>query len=154
MTAPVVRVSRLVPTFTAMEADKHYLVSASISGAAYRTQVSMRGHGVIADEPIEDGGANAGPKPHELICAALASCTAITLRMYVDRKRWEVGEIHVDVRLDRTVTNGIVNAAFRMSVRTDRELSEEQRARMLLVAGKCPVHKTLQSPIAITTELA
>lgn len=137
-----------------MEKEKHYSVGATIDGAPYATRIDVRGHALVGDEPVEEGGADAGPKAHELLCASLAACTAITLRMYTDRKQWDVGDIHVDVRLDRTVINGTVNAAFRMRVRTDAELTAEQRERMLLVAAKCPVHKTLQSPIAITTELA
>lgn len=136
-----------------MEEEKRYSVSARIEGAPYLTRIKIRDHGLVGDEPVDEGGADAGPKAHELLCAALASCTAITLRMYVDRKRWDVGAINVEVRLHRTVTNGIVNAAFRMKVATAKPLSDEQSERMSLVAGKCPVHKTLQSPIAITTEV-
>lgn len=141
------------PDLHPMEAEKHYSVSARIEGAPYLTHIKIREHDLVGDEPLDEGGANAGPKAHEMLCAALASCTAITLRMYVDRKQWDVGAINVQVRLDRTVTNGIVNAAFRMKVDTTKPITDEQRARMLLVAGKCPVHKTLQSPIAITTEV-
>lgn len=136
-----------------MDPLKHYSVSASIAGAPYRTEIAIRDHALVGDEPVDEGGANAGPKAHELLCAALASCTAITLRMYADRKQWDLGAIHVDVQLDRSVTNGTVNAAFRMQVRTGRPITDEQHQRLLLVAGKCPVHKTLQSPIAITTEV-
>jgi putative redox protein len=137
----------------AMENDKHYAVKATIDGAPYRTRIDARGHAWIGDEPREDGGADAGPKAHEMLCGALAACTAITLRMYADRKQWDVGSIEVNVRLDRSVINTTVNSAFRMEVRTGRPLTDEQRSRMQLVAEKCPVHRTLRGPIGITTEL-
>jgi putative redox protein len=136
-----------------MEKQKHYAVTATIEDEPYLTRISARGHRWAGDEPKEEGGRDAGPKAHEMLCGALASCTAITLRMYADRKRWDPGRIHVDVHLDRTVINGVVNSAFRMRVRTDRELSDAQRTRLQQIAEKCPVHRTLKSPLAITTEM-
>lgn len=136
-----------------MEKEKHYAVTATIAGEPYRTRIRARGHQWVGDEPVEEGGRDAGPKAHELLCAALASCTAITLRMYADRKHWDLGGIHVDVHLDRSMINGVVNSAFRMSVRTDRVPTPEQHARLLSIAERCPVHRTLKSPLAITTEM-
>lgn len=132
---------------------KHYRVTATLDGAPYDTSIRIRDHVLHGDEPIEEGGANAGPKAHEMLCASLASCTAITLRMYADRKKWPVTSIHVDVALQRTTTGPEVGSVFEMKVRLDGELTGEQRARVLQIAGMCPVHKTLQHPIAIHTRM-
>ena len=131
----------------------HYSASATLDGAPYDTRIKIRDHLLHGDEPVDEGGANAGPKAHEMLCAALASCTAITLRMYADRKQWPVRSIQVDVTLQRDAGAGAVGSVFDMAVRVDGELTDEQRARVLQIAGMCPVHKTLHGAIAINTRL-
>ena len=137
-----------------MDKKKTYHVTATIDGAPYATRIGIRDHALIGDEPVDEGGANAGPKAHELLCASLASCTAITIRMYADRKGWPLKSVHVAVDLERIVVGGAVSSTFRMAVHVEGDLDDAQRARVLQIAGMCPVHKTLTHPIAIEARLA
>lgn len=106
-------------------------------------------HALVADEPKDEGGDDAGPAPHEWILAALATCTSMTVKMYADRKGWPLE--HVEVTVGGVHRDG----AFHMDRRIvlSGPLSDEQRARLLDIAQKCPVHKTLTNPIRIETGL-
>ena len=107
----------------------------------YEHEIEIREHRLIIDEPPDEGGADAGPKPTELLAGALASCTAVTIEMYADRKQWELGE--VEVAVDYTVGTTGSPSSFRVEIRIPAELDDEQRERLLVIAGKCPVHRTL-----------
>ena len=107
----------------------------------YEHEIEIREHRLIADEPEDKGGGDAGPKPTELLAASLATCTAITLEMYADRKEWELGELEVAV--DFTEGGKESPASFRVEIRVPAELDDEQRERLLVIASKCPVHRTL-----------
>lgn len=128
-------------------------VSAVLSGAPYRTEITSRGITAIADEPADHGGADTGLRPHELLLSALASCTAITLRMYADRKGWDPGSITVNAALDRTQEGRSVESLIHLEVSFGKELDMEQRERLLQIAGACPVHRTLESPIHLSRSL-
>lgn len=107
----------------------------------FETEVEIREHRLVVDETIDDGGKDKGPRPTELLAAALASCTTVTLVMYADRKGWDVGAVETAVEY----TSGTPDSPpkFRTEVTIPAELSDEQRERLLVIAGKCPVHKTL-----------
>lgn len=129
------------------------MVKADLTGAPYRTEISARGITAIADEPADHGGQDTGLRPHELLLGALSSCTAITLRMYADRKGWDTGGIHVEATLDRTQEGSKVESRIHLEVSFDKDLTTEQRERLLQIAGACPVHRTLESPIEISRGL-
>lgn len=119
----------------------------------YEHEVSIRGHRLAVDEPEDSGGKDAGPRPTELLAASLASCTAITIEMYADRKGWEVGEIEVAV--DYSSPDEGKEPSFAVKVKLPPDLTDEQRERILVIATKCPVHKTLKAQdVKITDELA
>jgi putative redox protein len=107
--------------------------------------VDVGAHALRADEPVEDGGTDTGPKPHELLLAAAAACTAMTIRLYAGRKGWDVGQVAV------RATGGTVDGTFRIreSVTFGGDLPAEQRARLLEIAGRCPVHRTLARPVDV-----
>jgi putative redox protein len=107
----------------------------------YEHEVEIREHRLIVDEPEDNGGGDQGPTPTELLAASLASCTAITIEMYADRKGWDLGE--VEVTADFTEANGDDPAKFTVDIRSPAELTEEQRDRLLTIAHKCPVHRAL-----------
>jgi putative redox protein len=107
--------------------------------------VEIRDHVVVADEPTDNGGADSGPSPQELLAASLASCTAITMVMYANRKGWNVGEVVVDVNYEPAQRGSPTR--FRMEVRMPKELPEEQRERLMQIAAKCPVHRTLEGEV-------
>lgn len=128
-------------------------VSAHLAGTAYTTEISTGGHRMVVDEPAEHGGRDEGPRPHELLLGALASCIAITLKMYAGRKEWDTGEIRVDVSMARLQTGRDISTNLEIEVDFEKELSPEQRERLLQIARSCPVHRTLESPIHLTASL-
>jgi putative redox protein len=119
-------------------------ISRRVSGKLEQN-VSIRDHRLTADEPVKHGGDDSGPSPQELLAASLASCTAITMEMYADRKGWDVGEIVVDV--DYEPAHRGSPTRFVMNVQLPKELPEDQRDRLLQIAAKCPVHRTLEGEV-------
>jgi putative redox protein len=114
----------------------------------YRQTISIGPHRLPADEGTEVGGGDAGPAPHEFLLAALGACTSMTLKMYADRKQWALK--HVEVKLDGAHEGGVFR--IQRHIRLEGDLDAEQRARLIEIANKCPVHKTLTGTIAILTE--
>lgn len=126
------------------------MVTAVIGKDRYRTEITTESKSFAADEPAEMGGSDTAPAPPELLMGALASCTAITLRMYADRKKLDVAKINVQV----TYTKEEFKSSFTVEVSFEGNLDEGQRNRFLEIAKMCPVHKILNSPIQIETRLA
>ncbi len=104
------------------------------------------GHTIVVDEPLEAGGKDTGPSPTRLVAAGLAGCIAVTIEMYAERKGWDVGKVEVDVDVEYA---DFAPLSFAVILRLPAELSEEQRARLLVVARKCPVHKLLAGETAV-----
>jgi putative redox protein len=117
----------------------------------FRHEVEIREHELLADEPEENGGEDAGPSPQELLAASLASCTAITMEMYADRKGWAVGELEVNVNYEPAQRGSPTK--FEMQVRMPKELPEEQREKLMQIAAKCPVHRTLEGEVMFEEEV-
>ena len=107
--------------------------------------VRVRDHNVSADEPLESGGDDTAPSPQELLAASLASCTAITLEMYAERKGWDVGPVEVDC--EYTPAERGCPTRFGLIVRLRDGLSEDQIQRLMQIAAKCPVHRTLDGEV-------
>lgn len=125
------------------------MVTAVIGQDHYRTELFASGKTIIADEPEDVGGTNLGPAPGEFLMISLASCTAITLRMYADRKKWAVTKIKVEVATERLDNKTF----FKREIILEGNLEADQRQRLLQIANACPVHKMLTNPIAINTTL-
>jgi putative redox protein len=117
-----------------------------LDGLAHEVELEG-GHVLVVDEPPDRGGTDTGPRPTQLLAASLAGCTAITVEMYADRKGWDVGSIEVDVDV---TYDGTVPSAYAVALKLPRELSEEQRQRLLKIAAKCPVHKVLVGEATVT----
>ena len=124
--------------------------------------VSVGGrHMLKADEPADHGGTDLGPSPYQFVAAGLGACTAMTIRMYARRKGWDLSHVSVEVRHDKIHAEdcaGCETAAgridrFRRGVRLEGELDAAQRARLLEIADKCPVHRTLEGPVSVETAL-
>ena len=113
--------------------------------------VEIRRHLVVADEPTKHGGADSGPSPQELLAASLASCTAITMVMYAERKGWDIGEVAVDVDYEPAQRGSPTR--FKMDVLMPKELPEDQRERLMQIAAKCPVHRTLEGEVMFEESL-
>ncbi len=120
-------------------------LTATLGRKGYTTVMTARGHTLVADEPLEIGGTDVSASPYEYLMAALASCTAITLRMYADRKAWPLEG--VDVRID--MTGGRLPAITR-HVTLRGPLDDAQRARLHEIADRCPVSRMLKEGVSIT----
>lgn len=131
-----------------MEEEK--IAVATISNELYRTELKARKHTVIADEPEDVGGKDMGPRPGDFYRMSLASCTAITLRMYANRKNFDVNEIQVSVSTEEVEGKTILHTGIKINGKLD----EAQQKRMLQIAKLCPVHKVLTNPIEIDTQLS
>ncbi len=116
-------------------------VSAVTGITPYTTEVTAANHNTTMDEPEASGGQDKGPTPSQSLCAALASCIGITLRMYANRKEWDTGDIAVEVELDRSGDTPV----FTIGLSYGKELPEEMLQRLQVIAGKCPVHKLLHN---------
>ncbi|MBF4505557.1 OsmC family protein [Flavobacterium sp. JLP] len=127
-------------------------IAAKIDTRLYRTEIeSASGNILIADEPQEIGGKNLGLNPSELLAASLASCTIITLRMYINRKQWEVSEINIKIDFERDADRNV--ALFSRKIEVIGDINEEQRQRLETIANSCPIHKVLVHSIEIKTTL-
>jgi putative redox protein len=105
------------------------------------------GHRIVLDEPAAAGGADLGPKPTLMLAASLAGCTAITMELYAERKGWDLGEVEVDVEVEYEKANP---TSFAVAVRLSGQLDEEQQRRLLVIAGKCPVHRVIAGEVPVT----
>lgn len=108
-------------------------------------EVEMREHSVVADEPKDHGGEDSGPSPQELLAGSLASCTAITMEMYAQRKGWDIGDVAVHVDYEPAQRGSPTR--FRMVVDLPKELPEDQRERLMQIGAKCPVHRVLEGEV-------
>jgi putative redox protein len=119
--------------------------SARRENGTLKHAVEMRDHTLVADEPKDEGGEDAGPSPQELLAASLASCTAIPMEMYANRKGWEVGDVAVHVDYEPAQRGSPTR--FRMRVDFPKEVPEEQRERLMQIGAKCPVHRVLEGEV-------
>jgi putative redox protein len=103
-------------------------------------------HAITVDEPQDAGGQDLGPSPQELLAAALASCTAVTMEMYAKRKHWDVNGLTVDCRY--TPAERGCPTRFELIYTMPAHLEEEQVERLMVIAAKCPVHRTLEGEVA------
>ncbi|MFP3947681.1 MAG: alpha/beta fold hydrolase [Longimicrobiales bacterium] len=128
--------------------------------SGYRTEIMARGHPLVADEPESVGGTDEGPTPYDLLLAALGACTSMTLRMYADRKEWPLEEVTVRQKHRKihqkdceTDCDGGDEALDQVSREIEMRgpLDEEQRKRLLEIADRCPVHRTLDRGVKVET---
>jgi uncharacterized OsmC-like protein len=131
------------------------------TGEGLRTEMEACGHALVADEPKGLGGTDAGPTPYDYLLAALGGCTAMTLRMYADRKGWPLESVTVWLSQDRIhatdceeceTEEGRIDRIER-EIELEGPLEEEQRRRLLEVADMCPVHRTLNSEVVVENSL-
>ena len=106
------------------------------------------GHSLVIDEPAESGGADEGPSPTRTLAAALAACTAITVEMYADRKGWQLGDVEVEADLHSGPKSSV--DSFTVTVRVPEPLDEDQQQRIVVIAGKCPVHRALSAETEVS----
>ena len=131
-------------------------VFARATGAGrFQTEIAVRGTRFFADEPVEVGGTATGPTPYELLSAALAACTSMTLHLYAERKGWTLPPFSVEVAhsLVTDVTDGRPRDRFDRHLAFNAPLDPERHAKLIEIADKCPVHRTLMRGFEIRTTL-
>ena len=128
---------------------------------SFRQNIQAGPHALIADEPESLGGTGQGPDPYQLLCAALAACTSITIEMYAKRKGWPLEGVEVRVRHEKIHAEDCAECEGRHGLvdRMERHivlkgpLDEDQRERLAVIASKCPVHKTIRAGANVVDEV-
>ena len=136
-------------------------VTATLGASGFRTDLHARGFAFAADEPASVGGTESAPTPYDYLGAALAACTAMTLRMYAARKRLPLESVDVTVTHAKVHAEDCANCTapdakldrLTRTVTLHGDLTPEQRQRLLEIADRCPVHRTLESEIQVVTAL-
>ncbi|MDP9135276.1 MAG: OsmC family protein [Actinomycetota bacterium] len=128
-----------------------HAVARRVNSGGLKHHVEVGGHKLTSDEPDRLGGSDAGPSPEELLAASLAACSAITLEMYANRKGWDVGDVVVEVGYEPAQRGSPTR--FEMAVKLPKELSEEQRSKLMQIVAKCPVHRTLEGEVMFEEKL-
>ncbi len=143
-----------------LETDMQVVVRTGAEG--YTTEIKAGSHSMLADEPKSVGGADLGPTPYGLLASALGACTSMTLRMYADRKKWPLENITVHISHGKiyaedckACTEGKTGKIdqFQKEIELDGPLDAKQKERLLQIADRCPVHRTLHSEVEILTQL-
>ncbi len=142
-----------------MSVDSMVIVSGASTG--FIQDVQMGRHRLVADEPISAGGADTGPAPYDLLLASLGSCTSMTVSMYARRKNWPLESVRVQLRHSKVKVGEPLAEGGKVPEKDQIErdiqligpLTPDQHERLLDIANKCPVHRTLKSEILINTRL-
>lgn len=128
-------------------------VHTSIGREKYQCTISWRNGRFIADEPVKSGGQDLGPDPFTLLLSSLASCTLVTLRMYIERKGWMIDSIEIDANMYQTKEGDKLTTTINRDIKFLSEITEEQKKRLLQIAAACPVSKILENQIEIKTSI-
>lgn len=139
----------------------HKQVVAQLGESGYTTDIMAGKHGMIADESEELGGADFGPSPYEMLNAALGACTAMTLQMYARRKKWDLKEVKVHLSFSRSYRDDCEHCdhndrrldVFDREIEVKGNLDDTQMSRLLEIANKCPIHRTLEASGEVRTKL-
>lgn len=142
---------------TSEDSEINVVVRGSATGFAQ--EVVAGSHRMAADEPVSVGGTDTGPSPYDFLLAALGACTSITVGMYARRKGWPLREVRVNLRYSKIHASDCADCDTRvgmldlieLDLHLSGSLTHEQRSKLLEIANKCPVHRTLTSEIVITT---
>jgi putative redox protein len=149
------------PSTLQQEVTPGSVIVASTGHGAFEQALLDGRHRLVADEPVSAGGGDAGPGPYELLLMALGSCTSMTVHLYAERKHWPLQQVIVKLRHERVYVEDCAHCddpkaridRIHKSIELIGALDETQRARLVEIAGHCPVHRTLTSTIDIRTEL-
>ena len=123
------------------------------TGGIYKTELRVDQHLLITDEPVSVGGKDEGPAPGSFLCMSLASCKVITLRMYAQRKGWNVTSIKIKVDLVKAADTTSGNSTFYCEISLSGDLTHEQKTRLMEIAKACPIQKLLMKPSEIISTL-
>ena len=127
-------------------------IEGKISTQTYLCTISWRNGTLLMDEPESVGGRDLGPDPFSTLLASLAGCTLSTLRMYIDRKGWDIPEINISLNLTQEL-NPDLETTISRTITFPTNISEEQKERLLVIADKCPISKLLKNKVTINTAI-
>jgi putative redox protein len=141
--------------------SSHQVAALLEKGHKYTTSLKIGEHYLISDEPAEVGGENYGPTPYDLLASSLAACTAMTIKMYAEHKKWELEDVEVHITHSKDHAEDCKQMehklakidVFNREIRLTGNLDVSQRKRMLEIADKCPVHRTLHSDVEVKTRM-
>ncbi len=132
---------------------KNKNVSVVLSEKNYLAEAKARNHFLVIDEPVASGGDDNGPTPVEYLLTAVGGCVSITLRMYAERKGWDVGKITVNLSQKEELTTNGIKKSLVEEISFENEVTEEQKTKLLAIAGKCPVAKMVKGETEIATSI-
>lgn len=141
--------------------SKHQVVASLDGDAGFTTDMKIGSHYFTADEPVDFGGNDFGPSPYEFVSAGLSACTVMTMQMYARRKGWDLENVEVHTSYSKSHAEDCANCesdsakidTFHREIRISGELDEKQRQRLMEIADRCPVHRTLHSETQVITKL-
>ena len=149
------------PESSRTDLSSRVIVSETLADGPYQNDVRVGPHHLLVDEPASIGGADTGPDPYALVAAGLAACTSITLRMYADRKGWPLSRVTIGIDHEKRHHDDCTDCGpndridvFTRSIQLEGDLDDEKTQRLLEIADKCPVHRTLEHGAQVTTVLA
>ncbi|MGB1042510.1 MAG: OsmC family protein [Tenacibaculum sp.] len=125
----------------------------TLTNKNYLAESKMRNHFAVIDEPVNLGGDDNGPTPVEYLLTAIGGCVSITLRMYAQRKKWDVGKITVNVFQKEEMTPNGIQKSLVEEISFEKEITQEQREKLLTIAGKCPVAKMVKGETPIASKI-
>lgn len=153
--------SRYIDIAETIEIDTKFEVVAKLGEEGYTTQLQAGNHGFVADEPIKVGGKNLGPSPYGYVSAGLAACTSMTIQMYARRKKWKIDSVETHINYAKDYATDCENCedelakidTFSREIIVKGDLDKEQLDKIIIIADKCPVHKTLTTRTQVITTL-
>lgn len=133
--------------------DKTKNATVVLTNKNYVAEAKTRNHFLTIDEPVASGGDDNGPTPVEYLLTAIGGCVSITLRMYAERKGWDIGKITVDVFQKEELTTAGIKKSLVEEISFEKEITDDQRRRLLVIAGKCPVAKMIKGETEIVSSI-
>ncbi|GAB1368809.1 hypothetical protein MASR1M42_13590 [Azonexus hydrophilus] len=144
----------MMPAGSFMERIMSSTVTVKENGQGrYQQEIRAGKHQYLADEPVDMGGADAGPAPFDFIMSGLGACTSMTLRMYAERKELPLRQVTVELSHHKVEVDGVKRDCIQRSITLDGDLTAEQRQRLLEIANKCPVHRALSQSFLLDCSL-
>ncbi|WP_240189564.1 OsmC family protein [Azonexus hydrophilus] len=144
----------MMPAGSFMERIMSSTVTVKENGQGrYQQEIRAGKHQYLADEPVDMGGADAGPAPFDFIMSGLGACTSMTLRMYAERKELPLRQVTVELSHHKVEIDGVKRDCIQRSITLDGDLTAEQRQRLLEIANKCPVHRALSQSFLLDCSL-
>ena len=137
-----------------MSDDKRTVTVAETGEGTYTQQVTLGAHTITTDEPADIGGLDKGPNPYDMLLGALGSCTSMTLRMYANQKKWPLDKVTVTLTHHKEAgADGRKRDVITRDIKLEGALDAAQRQRLLEIANKCPIHRTLENKPDIISQL-